>query len=99
MSKVFSFRLDADNPREAQAREVIDAWVAEGYSLRYMVVELLLTYKKAGGGHEKLNSVVEQLQELVFSLDNRGQISTSEAGLSSSFLNAVKQSAKDGVKL
>ena len=42
MSKVFSFRLNDDNPREAQAREEIKAWVKEGYSLRYIITEALL---------------------------------------------------------
>lgn len=51
MSKVYSFRLDENNPREAQAREVIEAWVEEGYSLRYAVVEALITYKKMEAGH------------------------------------------------
>ena len=41
MSKVYSFRLDENNPREAQAREVIDAWVSKGYSLRHILTEAL----------------------------------------------------------
>ena len=42
MSKVYSFRLDENNPREAQAREVINAGAEDGYSLRYIVTEALL---------------------------------------------------------
>ena len=42
MSKVYSFRLDNNNPREAQAREVMEAWADEGYSLRQVVVDALL---------------------------------------------------------
>jgi hypothetical protein len=44
MSQVFSFRLDKNNPREAQARHVIEAWASRGYSLRYVLVEALLAY-------------------------------------------------------
>ena len=46
MSKVYSFRLCDENPREAQAREVIEAWVEEGYLFRYIIVESLISYKK-----------------------------------------------------
>lgn len=97
MSKVYSFRLNDDNPREAQAKGVINAWVGEGYSLRYVIVDALLSYKKSGEGNGELNSVVEQLQDLILSLDKQPVPQTSEASLSNSFLDAVKQSARGGV--
>lgn len=59
MSKVYSFRLSDDNFREAQAREVIDAWVGEGYSLRPVVVDALLAYKKDELVQDDLNNVME----------------------------------------
>jgi hypothetical protein len=34
MSEVISFRLDNTNPREAQALEVLKAWIGMGYSIR-----------------------------------------------------------------
>jgi hypothetical protein len=46
MSKVFSFRLDENNPREAQAMEVIDTWASRGYSLRYVLVEALIDLQR-----------------------------------------------------
>lgn len=46
MSKVYSFKLNDDNPREAQAREIIEAWVEERYSLRHIITEALLIYLK-----------------------------------------------------
>jgi len=99
MSKVYSFRLSGDNPREAQAKGVIQAWVTEGYSLRHVVVDALLSYKKEAAGQDELNSVVEQLQDLILALDKQPSPKSSEASLSSSFLDAVKQSARDGVKI
>ena len=99
MSKVYSFRLDGDNPREAQARKVIEALAAEGYSLRQVIVDVLLSYKKAEVGHSELNSVVEQLQSLILSLDKKLPSATSESGLSSSFLDAMKQSVRDGIRV
>jgi len=97
MSKVYSFRLSKDNPREAQAREVIEAWEEEGFSLRYVIVEVLLSYKKAEVGHGELNSIVDQLQNLILSLEKQPSAKPSEASLSNSFLDAVKQSVRDGV--
>lgn len=99
MSKVFSFRLDADNPREAQAREVIEAWVGEGYSLRYVIVEALISFKKEGVRQGEVNSLVEKLQDLILSFEKPEAPELSETPLSNSFLVAMKQSAKDGVKL
>jgi hypothetical protein len=99
MSKVYSFRLDDDNPREAQAKGVIHAWVEEGYSLRHVVVEALLSFGNNNAGHNELNEVVEQLQDLILTLDRPPVTESSDALLSNSFLDAVKQSAKGGVKI
>jgi hypothetical protein len=63
MSKVYSFRLDENNPREAQAKGVIHAWVEEGYSLRHVVVEALLSFENKDAWHNELNEIVEQLQD------------------------------------
>jgi hypothetical protein len=99
MSKVYSFRLDDDNPREAQARAVIDAWVREGYSLRYVIVEALIAFKKDESGYGELASIVEQLQDLLSSSDRASSGSAPETSLSNSFLNAVKNSIKLGVSI
>ena len=97
MSKVYSFRLNDDNPREAQAKEVINAWVGEGYSLRHVVVDALLAYKKPEVGQGELSSVVEQLQDLILNLNRQPISQTLDASLPPSFLDAVKQSSRDGV--
>ena len=99
MSKVYSFRLDEENPREAQAREVIEARVGEGYSLRYIVVEALLSFKKEEVEHSELNEVVEQLQNLILYLDKRPLAQTSGDLLPNSFLDAIKQSARTGIDI
>ena len=58
MSKVYSFRLSNDNPREAQAREVIEAWVEEGYSLRQVIVESLLSLESGTNSYSEIRSVL-----------------------------------------
>lgn len=98
MSKVFSFRLSHENPREAQAREVIEAWVSKGYSIRYVIVDALLSYEKADTNCSELNSVIEQLHDLITAVDKQPNLKLSEAVLSNSFLDEVKQSARNGVK-
>ena len=44
MSEVISFRLDKNNPRDAQAKAVLKAWVDKGYSVRHVLTEVLLAY-------------------------------------------------------
>ena len=98
MSKVYSFRLNDDNPREAQARAVIEYWGRKGVSLRYLIVDALIIYKKEKTTQGELSSVVEQLQDLILSLDKTPVSQPSEATLSHSFLDAVKKSVRAGVK-
>lgn len=97
MSKVYSFRLSDDNPREAQAREVIEAWVAEGYSLRHVIVEALLTFEKDGVELDDLHLIIMQMNKLIMSVDNHPVQNPTEASLSNSFLDSVKQAARLGL--
>jgi len=97
MSKVYSFRLNINNPREALAREVIEAWVEEGFSLRHVVVEALLSYKIHDVWQRDINSIIEKLQDLIISFDRSETLQLSETSLSNSFLVAVKQSVKSGL--
>jgi len=99
MSKVYSFRLNNENPREAQAREIIEAWVAEGDSLRQVIVDVLLSFKKVERGHDELSLVVEQLQRLFLSLDKGAPNITTEFHLTNSFLTAIKQSVREGIRV
>ena len=65
MSKVYSFRLDAENPREAQAREVIDVWVSKMYSLRHILTDALIGYGCHGDTTKEWDKVYDQITELV----------------------------------
>lgn len=99
MSKVYSFRLDEHNPREAQAKGVIHAWVDEGYSLRHVIVEALLSFSNKDAGQSELNEVVEQLQDLILTLERPHVSKSIDTLLFNSFLDAVKQSAKSGIEI
>lgn len=99
MSKVYSFRLNDDNPREAQAREVIEAWVAEGYSLRFVIVEGLLTYKKEVDQLVQPDFILDQLKDLVLSLSKDENFHTTTNELSKPFLSSVKTTARLGLTI
>jgi hypothetical protein len=100
MSKVYSFRLNSDNPREAQAREVIESWVNDGYSLRYVVTEALLNNLEYKIKLEDIYSLVEKLKNMI----SGGEITRSIVidkefnGLSPTFTTSVKNSVRPGLK-
>ena len=100
MSKVYSFRLDENNPRETQAREVIDAWVSKGYSLRQVLVDSLIQYENNGKQYKDLYLLLKQLWELINQDTNRKMPVESEdeatIALSPSFLEGIRKSIKSG---
>ena len=100
MSKVYSFRLDENNPREAQAREVIDAWMEEGYSLRRVIVDATIQYKK--DENYDVEFLVEQVNILVMELMDRQTPKfvdkKSKNDLSNNFIDSVTKSMKFGMK-
>lgn len=99
MSKVYSFRLSDENPREAQAREVIDALVSQGYSLRHILTDALIRYGDKGNPTSGWDKVYDQLSEIVRELENGGvknQSKHNRSALSPGFVEAMKKSAKDG---
>jgi hypothetical protein len=59
MSKVYSFRLDSENPREALAMDVINTWVSQGYSLRRILTDALINYQDKGNDEREWNRVFE----------------------------------------
>ena len=97
MSKVYSFRLDGDNPREAQAIDVVDTWVSQGYSLRFLVVDALISYKNVEVDHKEFRSIVDHLREMILSMDKMEKDHHSNVVLLTSFLLAVKKTATVGI--
>ena len=61
MSKVYSFRLDENNPREAQAKEVIDAWVSMGFSLRQIIIDTLISYQCEDSATRNFEEVLDKI--------------------------------------
>jgi hypothetical protein len=101
MSKVYSFRLDENNPREAQAREVIDAWASKGYSLRHLIIEALINF-----GNDKTSSKLEVMLEKVVNIISQleredlqpNSEKDNQTQLSAEFVNSIGKSVKRGIK-
>ena len=100
MSKVFSFRLSGDNPREIKAREMIETRISQGYSLRQILTDALI----ADGSNQKetngLNKYIDRLSNLIQVLENGGESNKkneNDSMLSPSFVKSVKISAKQGI--
>jgi len=102
MSQVFGFRLNEDNLREAQALQVIKTWSSKGYSLRYILVEALITYTLTNVKQDELSSALNQiillLEDIQLAPDSdRGKQGKSER-LSSAFFNAIATASRPGLR-
>ena len=105
MSEVYSFRLSAENPREAQAMAVIEAWTKQGYSLRNLLTEALLLLDNQETDSNQINKItetVERLAKIVERLDDHVEISKpaqlANSELSKSFLSSIKLAIKPGLR-
>ncbi len=64
-----------------------------------MIVEALISYKKEDISQGELACVVEQLQNLFFSMNKQSIDQSSDGSLPNTFLNALRQSVKQGVRV
>jgi len=103
MSKVYSFRLSDKNPREIQVREVIDAWVLKGYSLRQVVIRALLNTSNENDSSKDLEQLIEKLGILIGKVDHNKIALQSEEKIESplppAFLESISKTLKPGEKL
>ena len=109
MSKVISFRLNPDNPREAQALEILRAKQAEGFSSRRVLTDALIaivTVKQQGTlfsmkefyeAMEKVSDLIERINDQNYSPDQSTH--TQVVALNETFLKSVKIAAKPGLEL
>ena len=100
MSKVYSFRLDDNNPREAQARDVIDAWVSDGYSLRQKLVEILIGSYTNECQDSVLKDVLEKITHLLGSTNEGDEtVKVVQDTLPEAFVGAISMSVKSGIRM
>jgi hypothetical protein len=99
MSKVYSFRLDENNPREAQAREVIESWVAEGYSFRHVIVDALLSFHLNNHKNNKSEEIIEKIVHLLENMNTAGgSVKNVQSTLSDTFVGSISSSVKSGIR-
>ena len=105
MSKVYSFRLDEHNPRENQAKEVIEAWILKGYSLRHIIAEALINFSQSNDSWGEMNNLIDQLRLIV----ERSPMESSETEtesksdhsltLSPAFISEMSKSIRQGTRI
>jgi len=72
MSKVISFRLNPDNPREASALSVLQDWLTQGYSVRHTMTEALLKLdleNSQKSDNKALSVLSQRINELLDSIE------------------------------
>jgi hypothetical protein len=112
MSEVISFRLNKDNPREAQALGILKAWCSRGYSVRYVITEALLKLNDpsqesvANNTTYELNTTLDQVKKLLEQLGSGrhlGGLKQDEESVSSTladnFVESIQKAVKPGLKL
>jgi len=113
MSEVISFRLDRNNPREAQALDVLKKGQEVGYSLRHILTEALLALEASAEEEqqllaalaevsrrmEQIRSALERLQHANLAPVQMHDEISNQAALAESFVLSVKSAAKPGLGL
>jgi hypothetical protein len=110
MSEVISFRLDRENPREAQALDVLTKGQEAGYSLRHILTEALLALEAAAEDEQAaalaLTEVAGRLEQILEQFQHAGSVpyqppndQREQAALAESFVLSVKQAARPGLGL
>ena len=108
MSKVISFRLNPDNSREAEALNILDDWLSQGFSTRHTLTEALLMLdsgKSQPPDNETLNDLSHQIQELLARVHTgstqkiRIDGTSSKQELSDGFVSSILRAVKPGIKV
>lgn len=108
MSEVISFRLDDNNPREAQALGVLNTWIEKGYSTRFILTAALLELEFHGSelemdkGSRDMGLVLNQIGQLIEIIKANSVAvhnnNLEQPILPESFLASIKQGVKPGMK-
>jgi len=107
MSEVISFRLNPDNPQEAQALKILRSKQAEGFSSRRILTDALIgmvAKNEQDFPIDEFNTALEQVSGLLERLNGGNQDQSQSmrphvSSLNDNFLNSVKITARPGVKL
>ena len=114
MSRMIGFRLDPDNPREAQALAVLERGQEAGYSTRHILTEALLALEASAQDEmataESLRQMAEAMQQMNAALSRlqsgqlvavaeREEDESNGGALTDAFLISVKETSKAGMTI
>lgn len=108
MSKVISFRLNPENPREAEALTILEDWLSQGFSTRHTLTEALLmldSRKSQLLDIGALTDLTNQIQEFLSRVEMastqkiRNDDISSKQELSDGFISSILKATKPGLKL
>ena len=107
MSKVISFRLNQDNPREAEALTVLHQWLEQGFNTRHTMTVALLNLDSANSQATDNGTLIvlsNQIQELLESIEVGSTFSVPEHDISSreklsdGFVSSILKVVKPGLR-
>ena len=107
MSKVISFRLDENNPRERLVLETIITHQLDGYSIRSIIVEAFLNQNdQSDESHQiiqdELNDTLFQFRQLLDQFSRGREIKKQNPlspKLTANFSDSITKAAKPGIRL
>ena len=107
MSVVISFRLDPENPREAQALDILNTKQSDGFSRRRILTDALIgmvapTRQSDLLSMDEFNQALEQVSGLLERLNGGIQpqnqpVRAQASGLNENFINSVRVAARPGI--
>ncbi len=107
MSKIISFRLNPNNPREAGALSILQDWLAQGFSTRHTMTEALLKMdieNSQKSDSESLSILSQQIHELLDSIKVGSSSVIHDDTLSSNeklahgFVSSIRKAARPGLR-
>ena len=69
MSKVYSFRLDKNNPREVLAKKVLIEWQNKGFSIRYTITQALLMLGGSIASIDENDELIQTINQVKYLLE------------------------------
>ena len=111
MSKIFSFRLNDNNPREARVLELLHNELGAGYNLRQIIVEAILKLDEYNPNRvsismlNELNLVLTRVNCLLEIFEGQSSLPFSKTEdisskkLTTTFIDSVNKSFQPGIKI
>lgn len=108
MSRVISFRLNPNNPREAEALSVLQKQLTEGFTIRQTITKAILMLDSVNllpTENQAFNDLSKQIKELLENIENRAsqdnpvESTSSKEKLSNGFVTSILKTAKTGLRL